>query len=103
MVNGRLDYDMIAAVGEIVDRQAQAFHHTRDETQFFAGDFKIVAVMLPIDDGVPIGVGGGAVAKDGVVEAVAQSGSDFRAHGKIEVGNPERCYVVAAKHLVESV
>ena len=103
VVNGGLDHDVVAAVGEVVDRQAQAFDHAGNEAQLLAGDFEAVAVALPVDDGVPVGIGCGAVAQHGMVEAVAQRGGDFGADGKVEVGYPQGCNIVTAKHLVEAV
>ena len=50
MVDGRLNQHLVALRCEIVDGQADALHHTRDEREVLAGDAEAVAALLPFDD-----------------------------------------------------
>ena len=97
MVDGRLNENFVAGLGEVVDHQADAFLHARHEVKLLAAQTQAVTALHPSHDRVPELGGGGGVAEDGVVEAAAQGFGDFGAHGKAHVGNPQGREVGAAE------
>ncbi len=103
MVHRRLYHDTVARAGEVVDSQGDALYHSRHEAELVAGNLKAVALALPVDYRLPVAVGRGRVSQHGVLEPAAQGLRDIGAYGKVEVGNPQRGDVAAAKHLHQAV
>ena len=65
-VDGWLNDNSVALAGEVIDCQRYAFDNSGNESEFAALDAEVVAAFVPVDDGLPVAVGGFEIAQDGV-------------------------------------
>ena len=67
-VDGRLDDNAVAALGEIVNRQSNTLDYAGNEAELFAGDAEMMATEVPVDNRLPITVGSLGVSEHRVLE-----------------------------------
>ena len=84
----RLNHNTVALAGEEVDSQGYAFHHARHEGKLVAGYGEAVAAQVPVDNRLPVALGGLRVAEHRVCQTAAEGSRYFGAYREVEVGNP---------------
>ena len=103
MIDRGLYDNLVTGFGEEVQRVSDAADHTGNERQLAAVGLQTMPVVKPLNDRLPVGVGGCGVTIDAVGETLCQRLFDFRTDIKIHVGYPKREKIVSAEIFLKAV
>ena len=99
-INRRLDHNPLTLFGKIIYRIGKTFHYPWNKRQLVARNQKTMATVIPIDNRLPIAVGGFGITQNRMRQTFKKCFRNLWAYGKIKVGNPQWSEIMTTEYAV---